>query len=68
MLLFHQLILHVVFAAVQKGLCVNMQQHSIFIEPIIIKYLNRLSDYLFVLARFTAQELHVAEIIWKGRE
>jgi cob(I)alamin adenosyltransferase len=29
--------------------------------------LNRLSDYLFVLARLTAQELHVTEVIWKGR-
>jgi cob(I)alamin adenosyltransferase len=50
-----------------ERLCVNMQQHEIFIEPLIIKYINRLSDYLFVLARFTAQELHVAEVIWKGR-
>jgi cob(I)alamin adenosyltransferase len=50
-----------------ERLCVNMQQHELFIEPIIIKYLNRLSDYLFVLARFTAQELHVPEIIWRGR-
>lgn len=47
--------------------CVNLKQQDIFIEPIIIKYLNRLSDYLFVLARFTAQELHVPEVIWKGR-
>ena len=47
--------------------CVSLKQHDVFIEPIIIKYLNRLSDYLFVLARFTAQELHVAEITWKGR-
>ena len=47
--------------------CVSLKQHEIFIEPIIIKYLNRLSDYLFVLARFTAQELQVAEIIWKSR-
>jgi cob(I)alamin adenosyltransferase len=47
--------------------CVNMQQHELFVEPVIIKYLNRLSDYLFVLARFIAQELHVAEIIWRGR-
>jgi len=47
--------------------CVNMQQHELFVEPVIIKYLNRLSDYLFVLARFIAQELHVDEVIWKGR-
>ncbi|HVX25371.1 MAG TPA: cob(I)yrinic acid a,c-diamide adenosyltransferase [Parafilimonas sp.] len=50
-----------------ERLCVNMQQNNVFIEPIIIKYLNRLSDYLFMLARFTAQELHVNEVIWKGR-
>lgn len=50
-----------------ERLCVNMQQHELFIEPLILKYLNRLSDYLFVLARFTAQELHVAEVIWRGR-
>ena len=50
-----------------ERLCVNMQQHELFVEPLIIKYINRLSDYLFMLARFTAQELHVAEAIWQGR-
>jgi cob(I)alamin adenosyltransferase len=50
-----------------ERLCVDMQQHELFIEPLILKYLNRLSDYLFVLARFTAQELHVPEITWEGR-
>ena len=50
-----------------ERLCVSMQQRALFIEPLIIKYVNRLSDYLFVLARFTAQELHVTEVIWKGR-
>jgi len=50
-----------------ERLCVNMQQDELFVEPLIIKYVNRLSDYLFVLARFTAQELHVSEVIWKGR-
>lgn len=47
--------------------CVNMQQHELFVEPLIIKYINRLSDYLFVLARFIGRELRVPEIIWKGR-
>ena len=50
-----------------ERLGVNMQQQDLFVEPLIIKYLNRLSDYLFVLARFSAQELHVAEVIWKTR-
>lgn len=34
---------------------------------IIIKYLNRLSDYLFVLARFMGKELNVEEIKWIPR-
>ena len=47
--------------------CVNLQQHDLFIDPLIIKYLNRLSDYLFVLARFTGHQLHAEEIPWKPR-
>lgn len=35
------------------------------VEEIIIKYLNRLSDYLFVLSRKLSQELHAEEIPWK---
>ena len=34
-------------------------------RDIIIKYLNRLSDYLFVLSRFTSNELNAEEILWK---
>ncbi len=37
------------------------------VENIIIRYLNRLSDYLFVLARKLAQDLGVEEIAWKPR-
>jgi cob(I)alamin adenosyltransferase len=47
--------------------CVNMQQRDMFVEPLIIKYLNRLSDYLFMLARYIARALHVEEIPWKPR-
>jgi cob(I)alamin adenosyltransferase len=36
-------------------------------ENIIIKYLNRLSDYLFILARFVANHLKAEEIPWKPR-
>ena len=32
-----------------------------------IKYLNRLSDYLFVLGRKVGQDLGAEEIIWKSR-
>lgn len=47
--------------------CVRMQKKEIEVEPLIIKYLNRLSDYLFVLARYAAQQLGAEEIPWKPR-
>lgn len=37
------------------------------VEKIIIKYLNRLSDYLFVLSRSLSKELNVMETPWKAR-
>jgi cob(I)alamin adenosyltransferase len=37
------------------------------IDPLVIKYLNRLSDYLFVLCRMMAHELEVEETPWKPR-
>lgn len=35
--------------------------------PILVKYLNRLSDYLFVLARYLAKANKVEEVIWTPR-
>jgi cob(I)alamin adenosyltransferase len=37
------------------------------VEAIIIIYLNRLSDYLFVLARAMALALNAEEVQWKAR-
>lgn len=50
-----------------ERLCVNMQEHEIFVEPLVIKYLNRLSDYLFILARYIGHISNVEEIPWKPR-
>jgi cob(I)alamin adenosyltransferase len=50
-----------------ERLCVNLKEHGAFIEPLVIKYLNRLSDYLFVLARYIGHLLNVEEIPWKPR-
>jgi cob(I)alamin adenosyltransferase len=36
-------------------------------DILIFKYLNRLSDHLFVLARFMAKHLNAEEIAWKPR-
>jgi cob(I)alamin adenosyltransferase len=37
------------------------------VDGIIIKYLNRLSDYLFVLARILIKDFKVEETPWKAR-
>ncbi|RFM29437.1 cob(I)yrinic acid a,c-diamide adenosyltransferase [Deminuibacter soli] len=50
-----------------ERICVAMQEEQLFIEPIVLKYLNRLSDYLFVLARYAGHQLQVQEIPWKPR-
>jgi cob(I)alamin adenosyltransferase len=36
------------------------------LDPLVIKYLNRLSDYFFTLSRKIAQELRAEELPWKG--
>lgn len=40
---------------------------SEYVNEMVIVYLNRLSDYLFVLARFVAHQMNVNEIAWKAR-
>jgi cob(I)alamin adenosyltransferase len=47
--------------------CVRLELESLEVEQVILKYLNRLSDYLFVLARYAAHLLNTQEIAWKPR-
>lgn len=47
--------------------CVRLELEEKEVAPIIIKYLNRLSDYLFVLARYISYQVKAEEIIWKPR-
>ena len=47
--------------------CVNMQEEDLFVETLVIKYLNRLSDYLFTLARYIGHLNGVADLPWKPR-
>lgn len=37
------------------------------VNPLVIKYLNRLSDYLFVLARKLGKDNQAVETVWKAR-
>jgi cob(I)alamin adenosyltransferase len=50
-----------------ERICVHLKEEDPQLEPLVIKYLNRLSDYLFVLARFTGHLLGAEEIPWKAR-
>lgn len=47
--------------------CVALLEQDVFVDPLVIKYLNRLSDYLFVLARYTGMQLQVEEVKWVPR-
>ncbi len=37
------------------------------VEELVVQYLNRLSDYLFILCRAMAKDLGVEEVAWKPR-
>lgn len=47
--------------------CVRLGDEDMTPDPIIVKYLNRLSDYLFVLARYASHLLGSGEIPWRPR-
>lgn len=46
---------------------VNLALHEP-VEELIIRYLNRLSDYLFVLSRKLAKDLNAEEVVWMARK
>ncbi|HEY0432242.1 MAG TPA: cob(I)yrinic acid a,c-diamide adenosyltransferase, partial [Chitinophagaceae bacterium] len=47
--------------------CVRLFQQQSVVEQVILQYMNRLSDYFFVFARYMAKELNVAETEWRPR-
>lgn len=50
-----------------ERLVVALQQAE-QVDSVLIQYLNRLSDYLFVLARFAGQQLGAEEVVWATRK
>ncbi|MGV3706648.1 MAG: cob(I)yrinic acid a,c-diamide adenosyltransferase [Arcticibacter sp.] len=50
-----------------ERITVQLEQES-FVDKIILIYLNRLSDYLFVLSRKVAQDNQIEETAWFPRE
>jgi cob(I)alamin adenosyltransferase len=49
-----------------ERLVVHLSEND-FVDPIVLRYLNRLSDYFFVLARTLGVELNAKEIQWRPR-
>jgi len=50
--------------AERRVITLNQQEA---VAEIIIRYLNRLSDYFFMLGRYIAQQLAAEEVVWKAR-
>ncbi len=65
---------HVSYCHISRTVCRRAERETISlsqkvgVDQNIIMYLNRLSDYLFVLARKIGHELGVEEVKWKGKK
>ncbi len=61
------------FCHIARCVCRRAERNTIhlsennFVAPLVVQYLNRLSDYLFVLSRFLSVQLKVNETPWKPR-
>ncbi|MBA3971895.1 MAG: ATP:cob(I)alamin adenosyltransferase, partial [Bacteroidetes bacterium] len=49
-----------------ERLTIHLSEES-FVAELVVIYLNRLSDYLFMLSRKLSQDLNAKEIPWKPR-
>jgi len=62
------------FCHIARCVCRRAERLSVLlnekepISPLVIKYLNRLSDHLFVLGRKIAKDSGLDEIAWKPRQ
>lgn len=56
---------------IARTICRRAERKTIYlaettrVDPLVIKYLNRLSDYLFVLSRLISRDLQADEIPWR---
>ena len=61
------------YCHIARCVCRRAERHAIrlaqdqSVDPINIKYLNRLSDYLFVLSRKLGKDFNIHENPWKAR-
>jgi len=58
------------FCHIARTVCRRAERLTVSLEPVdalVIKYLNRLSDYLFVLSRYMAKKLSAKETPWQPK-
>ena len=60
-----RLVINLVMLEKEDGQPINL--HNELGQALSIQYLNRLSDYLFILGRKIAKDLGAEEILWKPR-
>ena len=62
------------FAHLARCVCRRAERISValndeeWVSPLVLRYLNRLSDFFFVLGRKMAQELDAEEVKWEPRK
>ena len=65
---------HVSYCHVARTVCRRAERLTVAlhkeneVHPLVIKYLNRLSDYLFALSRKMAKDLGAEEVTWVPRK
>jgi len=50
-----------------ERICVQMTESDEFVPQLVIQYLNRLSDFLFILSRYITHQSNSPEIEWRAR-
>ena len=59
---------------ITRSICRRVERQTVAlskkqqVDPVIIKYLNRLSDLLFTLARFINKQGNIKEVVWFSKE
>lgn len=48
-----------------ERVCYRLHQETQSVEDCVMKYVNRLSDYLFVFSRFSSAQLGADEFLWE---
>lgn len=61
-------------AHITRSICRRVERQTValsqkkVVDPVIMKYLNRLSDLFFQLARFINKQENVEEVVWSGKQ